>query len=141
MYAAAQEVISEVLGAYHLNHNRMCQIVATLEQNQRLQIAHHQQAMKQWKQLNATIATIAGAPLHHFPNQPEAPTNQEAPTTDHNTDQPLTSAAATGLVPLSKDTQATSTPTCTGQQQTLKRSLRPRSGTGTPAKTKAPSKK
>ncbi|KAJ1099548.1 hypothetical protein NDU88_004648 [Pleurodeles waltl] len=140
MDAAAQEVISEVLGAYQHTQDTMGQIVATLEQNQRLQIAHHQEATEQWKQLNATMATIALALLHHFPTQPETPTDQEYPTTDQDTDQPSTAAAATGLVPQSKDTQKTSTSTRTGQHQAPKRSFRPRYGTGTPAKTKAPSK-
>ncbi|KAJ1192920.1 hypothetical protein NDU88_002226 [Pleurodeles waltl] len=47
MDASAQDVISDVLGAYRHTQDRMGQIVATLEQNQRLQIAHHQEAMEQ----------------------------------------------------------------------------------------------
>ncbi|KAJ1136180.1 hypothetical protein NDU88_002598 [Pleurodeles waltl] len=141
MDAAAQEVISEVLGAYHHTQDCMGQILTTLKQSQRLQIAQHQETMEQWKQRNATMATIAGVLQHHHLTQPEIPTNQEAPTTDQDTDQPSTSAAATGLVALAKDTQETSTPTHAAQHQTLKWFLRPGYGTGTPAKTKAPTKK
>ncbi|KAJ1205400.1 hypothetical protein NDU88_000835 [Pleurodeles waltl] len=87
------------------------------------------------------MATIAGMLQHGNLTQRETPTNQEAPTTDQDIDQPSTSAAATGLEALAKDTQETSTPTPAAQYQTLKRSLRTRYGTGTPAKTKAPAKK
>ncbi|KAJ1163534.1 hypothetical protein NDU88_003992 [Pleurodeles waltl] len=105
--AAAQEAISEVLGVYHHPQDRMGQILATLEQSQRLQIAQHQEPMEQWKQLNATMATIAGVLQHHYQIQPETPTNLEASTTGQDTDQPSTSAAAAVLVALVEDTQET----------------------------------
>ncbi|KAJ1138241.1 hypothetical protein NDU88_004632 [Pleurodeles waltl] len=61
MDTAVQEVISEVLGAYHHTQDMMGQILATLEQSQRLQIAQHQETMEQVKQRNATMATISGS--------------------------------------------------------------------------------
>ncbi|KAJ1155735.1 hypothetical protein NDU88_008464 [Pleurodeles waltl] len=141
MDAAAQDMIAEVLGAYHYTQDRLAQIVATQEQSHGLQRAQHQETMEQWKLHNTTMATITGALLHLAPTQAETPTDQEAPTTGQNTAQLTTAAAATGLVPPSEDTQETCTSTCTDQHQAPKRSLRPRYGTGIPAKTKARSKK
>ncbi|KAJ1209106.1 hypothetical protein NDU88_004485 [Pleurodeles waltl] len=117
MDAAAPEMISEVLGAYHHTQHRMCQILATLEQNQRLQVAHHQEAMEQWKQFNATMASISGELQHQYHSQPESSTHLQALTTSQGTALPSTSTAATGLVALAEDTQETGTPTPEAQLQ------------------------
>ncbi|KAJ1197141.1 hypothetical protein NDU88_001003 [Pleurodeles waltl] len=91
--AAAQDVIAEVLGAYQHTQDRLAQIVSTLEQSQRMQLEQHQQAMEQWKEHNATMATIAGALLQLVNKHADTHTGQEAPTTALDNQQQMTQAA------------------------------------------------
>ncbi|KAJ1151095.1 hypothetical protein NDU88_003882 [Pleurodeles waltl] len=131
MDAAAQDMISEVLGAYYHTQDRLDQVVSTPEKSRRMQQAHHQEAMELWKLHTATMASIAGTLLQLFQTHPEA----------QDTDRTTRASASTSHVLPSEEIQGTSITSPTGQQQAPKRTLRPRYGTGTPAKNKAPSKK
>ncbi|KAJ1129529.1 hypothetical protein NDU88_007897 [Pleurodeles waltl] len=125
MDAASQDVISEVLGAYQHTHDRLAQIVSTLEHSQRIQQEQHQQAMEQWKEHNAIMATIAGALLQLVKNQSDTHTGQEAPTTAPDNQHPITPAAETSQELPSQETQGPTMSFYEAQQQTPKRTLRP----------------
>ncbi|KAJ1087962.1 hypothetical protein NDU88_001121 [Pleurodeles waltl] len=129
--AAAQDVIAEVLGAYQHTQDRLAQIVSTLEQSQRMQLEQHQQAIEQWKEHNATMATIAGALLQLVNKQSDTHTGQEAPTTALDNQQQMTQAAETAQEIPSQESQGPTMPPQEAPQQVPKRSLRPRYGTGT----------
>ncbi|KAJ1098137.1 hypothetical protein NDU88_003253 [Pleurodeles waltl] len=132
--AAAQDVIAEVLGACQHTQDRLAQIVTTLEQSQRMQLEHHQQAMKQWKEHNATMATIAGALLQLVNKRSDTHTGQEAPTTGLDKQHQLSQAAETAQEKPSQESQGPTMSPQVASQQAPKRSLRPRYGTGNPAK-------
>ncbi|KAJ1185792.1 hypothetical protein NDU88_002579 [Pleurodeles waltl] len=136
--AAAQDVIAEVLRAYQHTHDRLAQIVTTLEQSQMMQLEHHQEAMEQWKEHNATMATIAGALLQLVNKPSDTHTRQEAPTTALDKQQQLSQAAETAQEKPSQESQGPTMSPQVGSQQAPKRSLRPRYGTGNPAKNKPP---
>ncbi|KAJ1156602.1 hypothetical protein NDU88_009320 [Pleurodeles waltl] len=136
--AAAQDVTAEVLGAYQHTQDRLAQIVTTLEQSQRMQLEHHQQAMEQWKEHNATMATIAGALLQLVNTPSDTHTRQEAHTTALDNQQQLSQAAETAQEKPSQESQGPTMSPQVAPQQVPKRSLRPRYGTGNTAKNKPP---
>ncbi|KAJ1132512.1 hypothetical protein NDU88_010821 [Pleurodeles waltl] len=136
MYAVVLDVIAEVLGVYQHTQDRLAQIVSTLEQSQRMQQQQHQQAMEQWKEHNATMATIAGALLQLVNKQSDTHTGQEAPTTALDNQQQMTQATETAQEIPSQESQGPTMPPQEAPQQVPKRSLRPRYGTGNPAKNK-----
>ncbi|KAJ1089714.1 hypothetical protein NDU88_002859 [Pleurodeles waltl] len=139
MDAAAQDIIAEVLGVYQHTQDRLAQIVSTLEQSQRMQLEQHQQALEQWKEHNATVATIAGTLLQLVNKQSDTHTGQEAPTKALDNQQQMTQAAETAQERPSQESQGPTMPPQEAPQQAPKRSLRPRYGTGNPAKNKPPS--
>ncbi|KAJ1189545.1 hypothetical protein NDU88_006290 [Pleurodeles waltl] len=108
--AAAQDVIAEVLGAYQHTQDRLAQIVSTLEQSQRMQLEQHQQAMEQWKEHNATMATIAGALLQLVNKHSDTHTGQEAPATALDNQQQMTQAAETAQEIPSQESQGPTMP-------------------------------
>ncbi|KAJ1208176.1 hypothetical protein NDU88_003562 [Pleurodeles waltl] len=126
MDAAAQDVISEALGAYQHTHDRLAQIISTLEHSLRMQQEHHQEAMEQWKQHNATMASMAGALLQVVQTQSETHPGQKAPTTAQETDRTMTPSAATFQELHPEETQGTTMSSPLGQQQAPKRTLRSR---------------
>ncbi|KAJ1105916.1 hypothetical protein NDU88_003319, partial [Pleurodeles waltl] len=103
---------------------------------QRMQQEHHQQAMEQWKQHNATMFSIVGALLQLVQTQSETHTGQESPTTAPDTDLAITPSSETSQELPSQETQGPTMSSPQDQQQVPKRTLRPRYGTGTPAKNK-----
>ncbi|KAJ1105108.1 hypothetical protein NDU88_002516 [Pleurodeles waltl] len=70
--------------------DRLTQIVSTLEQSQRMQLEQRQQAMEQWNEHSAIMATIAGALLQFVNKQSDTHTGQEAPTTALDNQQQMT---------------------------------------------------
>ncbi|KAJ1117889.1 hypothetical protein NDU88_006085 [Pleurodeles waltl] len=139
MDAAAQDVISEVLVAYQHTQDRLAQIVSILEQSQRMHQEQHQHAIEQWKERNATMATIVGALLQLVKNQSDTHIGQDTPTTALDNQHQMTQGAETSQELPSQETQGPTMSPQEAPQQAPKRTLRPRYGTGNPAKDKGPS--
>ncbi|KAJ1122732.1 hypothetical protein NDU88_001217 [Pleurodeles waltl] len=131
-----QEALTNVLGAYQQSQDKMSQILNNMQENQRLQEIHHQETRKDLQALNTTMVSIAGvlADMANIIKQYTA--HQRAPSTSQSTEQPTTSAAASGQEALPQDPQATSTPSPAEGGPLRKHSLRPRQMPETLAKTK-----
>ncbi|KAJ1179155.1 hypothetical protein NDU88_004391 [Pleurodeles waltl] len=105
-----QEALTNVLGAYQESQDKMGQMLNITQENQLLPEEHPLEIRRDLQALNTTIVSKAGL-LGDMANiMRDYTAHQRAPSTSHSTEQPSTSAAATGQVALPQDPRATSTP-------------------------------
>ncbi|KAJ1192237.1 hypothetical protein NDU88_001549 [Pleurodeles waltl] len=112
-----------------------------MQENQWLQEVHHQEIRKDLQALSTTMVSIEGVLADMANIMREYIAHQRAPSTSQSTEQPTTSAAASGQEALPQDPQATSTPPPAESEPLRKQSLRPRQMPETLAKTKTTARK
>ncbi|KAJ1175521.1 hypothetical protein NDU88_000809 [Pleurodeles waltl] len=135
------EALTIALGAYQQSQNKMCQILTNMQENKQLQEEHHLEIREALQALNTTMVSIAVVLADMGNIMREWTAHQWALTTSQSTDQPSTSAAASGHEALPQDPQATSTPPPAEGEPPSKGSLRPRQKPETLAKTKTTARK
>ncbi|KAJ1101839.1 hypothetical protein NDU88_006903, partial [Pleurodeles waltl] len=104
------EALSNILGAYHHSQDSMGQILAKLQETERLQEGHYLGIRDDLKNIYTILATIAGVLVDMGKTMREAVAQQRAPDTSQTDEQPSTSAGASGQEAPPQEQQATSTP-------------------------------
>ncbi|KAJ1171752.1 hypothetical protein NDU88_003610 [Pleurodeles waltl] len=117
------EALTNFLGAYHHSQETMGQILAKLQETQRLQEGQYLGIREDLKDIHTTLVTIAGVLADMANTTREAVPHQRAPDTD---EQPSTSADASGQEAPPQEQQATSIPPPAEREPPCKRSLRSR---------------
>ncbi|KAJ1084600.1 hypothetical protein NDU88_004746 [Pleurodeles waltl] len=136
-----QEALTNVLGAYQQSQDNMGQVIDIMQKNQRLEEEHHQEIKKELQALNTTMVSIAGVLAEMANIMMEYTSHPQSPSTSKSTDQPSTSAAASGQEALPQDPQATSTPLPAEGEPPCKCSLQLKQTPETLAKTKTTTRK
>ncbi|KAJ1177464.1 hypothetical protein NDU88_002719 [Pleurodeles waltl] len=126
-----------ILGAYHHSQETLGQILAKLQETQRLQEGQYLRIREDLKHIHTILATVAGVLADMVKTMREAVAHQRAPDTSHTKEQPSTSAGASGQEAPPQDQQATSTPPPAEGKLPRKRSLRSRQKPENIAKTPA----
>ncbi|KAJ1187083.1 hypothetical protein NDU88_003862 [Pleurodeles waltl] len=112
--------------AYHHSQETMSQILAKLQEIQRLQEGQYLGIREDLRDIHTTLVTIAGVLADMGKTMREAVAHQRAPDTSHTEEQPSTSADASGQEAPPQEQQATSTPLPADGEPPHKRSLRSR---------------
>ncbi|KAJ1131071.1 hypothetical protein NDU88_009414 [Pleurodeles waltl] len=121
-----QEALNNILGAYHHSQETIGQILAKLQETQRLQEGQYLGIRDDLKHSYTILVTIAGVLGDMANPMREAVAHQQAPDTSHTEEQPSTSAGASGQEAPPQGQQATSTPRPTEGEPSGKRSIRSR---------------
>ncbi|KAJ1197084.1 hypothetical protein NDU88_000946 [Pleurodeles waltl] len=131
------KALTNILGAYHNSQETMGQILAKLQETQRLQEGQYLGIREDLRDIHTTLVTIAGVLADMANTMREAVAYQRAPDTSHTDEQPSTSTAASGQEAPPQEQQATSTPPPAEGEPSRKRSLRSRHKPENIAKTPA----
>ncbi|KAJ1089794.1 hypothetical protein NDU88_002938 [Pleurodeles waltl] len=104
----------------------MGQILAKLQETQRLQEGQYLGIREDLRDIHTTLVTIAAVLADMANTMREAVPHQQAPDTSHNDEQPSTSTNTSGQDAPPQEQQATSTPLPAEGEPPCKRSLRSR---------------
>ncbi|KAJ1176365.1 hypothetical protein NDU88_001647 [Pleurodeles waltl] len=104
------EALTNILGAYNHSQETMGQMLAKLQETQKLQEGQYLGIMEDLRDIHTTLVTIAGALPDMANTMREAVAHQRDPDTSQTEEQPSTSADASGQEALPQEQQATSTP-------------------------------
>ncbi|KAJ1171266.1 hypothetical protein NDU88_003131 [Pleurodeles waltl] len=121
-----QEALTNILGAHHHSQETMGQILAKLQETQRLQERQYLGIRDDLKHFYTILVTIAGVLADMVETMGEAVAQQLAPQTSQNDEQPSTSTGASGQEAPPQEQQATSTPPPAEGEPPCKRSLQSR---------------
>ncbi|KAJ1124778.1 hypothetical protein NDU88_003227 [Pleurodeles waltl] len=110
MEPTLQEALTSILGAHHYSQERMGQILAKLQETQRLQEGQYLGVREDLKHIYTILVTIVGVLADMANTMSEAVAHQRAPNSSHTEEQPFISAGASGQEALSQEQQPTSTP-------------------------------
>ncbi|KAJ1106789.1 hypothetical protein NDU88_004187 [Pleurodeles waltl] len=91
-----QEALTEILGAYQHSQDTLGQILDNVQENTRLQEGQYQGIREDLMAINTTLVSIGGVLADMANLMREAVSHQWAPATSQTTEQPSTSAAASG---------------------------------------------
>ncbi|KAJ1103774.1 hypothetical protein NDU88_001195 [Pleurodeles waltl] len=106
----AQKALTNVLGAYQQSQDKTDQELNIMQENQWLQGEHHHEIKQELQALKTTMVSISEV-LGDMPNiMRDYTAHHRAPSTSQCTDQPSTSATASGQEDLQQGPQNTSTP-------------------------------
>ncbi|KAJ1109302.1 hypothetical protein NDU88_006664 [Pleurodeles waltl] len=105
-----QEALYNILGAYHHSQETMGQILAKLQETQRLQEGQYLGIRDNLTNIYTILVTITGVLGDMAKTTREAVAQQRAPDTSHTDEQLSTSASASGQEAPPQDQQATNTP-------------------------------
>ncbi|KAJ1209985.1 hypothetical protein NDU88_005354 [Pleurodeles waltl] len=131
------EALTNILGAYHHSQETMGQILAKLQETQRLQEGQYLGIRESLRDINTTLVTIAGVLTDKANTRREAVAHKRATDASHTDEQPSTSADASGEEAPPQEQQATSTPPPAEGEPPCKWSLRSRQKPENIAKTPA----
>ncbi|KAJ1192219.1 hypothetical protein NDU88_001531, partial [Pleurodeles waltl] len=131
------EALTNILGAYHHSQETMGQILANLQETQRLQEGQYLGIREHLKHIYTFLVTTAGVLADMANTMREAVAHQRAPDTSHTEEQPSTYAGTSGQEAPPQEQQATSTPPPAEGEPPRKRSLRSRQKPENIAKTPA----
>ncbi|KAJ1153902.1 hypothetical protein NDU88_006660 [Pleurodeles waltl] len=105
-----QKALSNILGAYYHSQETMGQILAKLQQTQRLQDGQYLGIRIDLTKIYTILVTIAGVLADMGKTRREAVAQQQEPEKSQTEEQPSTSAGAKRQEALPQNQQATSTP-------------------------------
>ncbi|KAJ1188487.1 hypothetical protein NDU88_005248 [Pleurodeles waltl] len=105
-----QEALSNILGAYHHSQETMGQILAKLQETQRLQEGQYLGIRDDLTKIYTILVSIAGVLADMGKTMREVVAQQRAPDTSQTEEQPSTSASASGQEAPPLDQQDTSAP-------------------------------
>ncbi|KAJ1092449.1 hypothetical protein NDU88_005559 [Pleurodeles waltl] len=88
------KALAGILGAYHHSQETLGQILAKLQETQRLQEGQYLGIREDLKHIHTILVTIAGVLADMANTMREAVAHQRAPDTSHTDKQPSTSAGA-----------------------------------------------
>ncbi|KAJ1214916.1 hypothetical protein NDU88_002527 [Pleurodeles waltl] len=128
------EALSNIMGAYHHSQETMAMVLAKFQETQHLQEEQYLGIREELKSINTTLVTIVGVLKDLVDTRRDTVTQQGAPDTSLDDEQPTTSAGASGQEAPPHDHDTSTSPPADGEPP-RKRSLRSRTKTENNAKT------